>query len=58
VQESPSAPLLEPLIVGLRLFLNEEVKAPAEILEVGKDVAKRISDRKASGRAALSAQSG
>ena len=46
LQESPSAAYLEPLIVGLKVFLGEEVKAAAEILEVGKDVAKRISERK------------
>ncbi|MCX5770485.1 MAG: hypothetical protein NTZ09_09475, partial [Candidatus Hydrogenedentes bacterium] len=46
IEESPSAEYLEPLIVGLRVYLGEEVKAAAEILEVGKDVAKRISERK------------
>ncbi len=44
--ESPSAEVLEPLIVGLRLFLGEDVKVAAEILEVGKDVAKRIEQRR------------
>ncbi len=44
VVNSPSAPLLEPLIVGLKLFLGEDVKAAAEILEVGKDVAKRVEE--------------
>ena len=44
--ESPSAEILEPLIVGLRLFLGEDVKVAAEILEVGKDVAKRIEQRR------------
>ncbi len=46
LQESPSAAYLEPLIVGLKVFLGEEVRAAAEILEVGRDVAKRISERK------------
>lgn len=46
LKESPSAAYLEPLIVGLRVYLGEDVKAAAEILEVGKDVAKRISERK------------
>jgi Flp pilus assembly protein TadD len=45
LRESPSSKLLEPLIVGRRLFLKEEVKVAAEILEVGKDVAKRIQER-------------
>jgi hypothetical protein len=47
LRESASAELLEPLLVGLRLYLGEDVKAAAEILEVGKDVAKRIEKRRA-----------
>ena len=46
LQESPSAACLEPLIVGLKVFLGEEVKAATEIREVGNDVAKRINERK------------
>ena len=45
LRESPSVQYLEPLVVGLELFLGEDVKAPEEILEVGKDVAKRIAER-------------
>ena len=45
IQRSPSAKFLEPLIVGLRVALGEDVKAAAEILEVGKDVAERIQQR-------------
>ena len=45
LDESPSRGLLEPLVAGIRLFLGEEVKVAAEILEVGKDVAKRIEER-------------
>jgi tetratricopeptide (TPR) repeat protein len=44
--ESPSAEILEPLVVGLRLFVGEDVKAAAEIMEVGRDVVKRIEQRK------------
>jgi len=43
---SPSAEFLEPLVVGIRLFLGEDVKAAIEILEVGEDVAKRIEERR------------
>ena len=46
IEESASAKCLEPLIVGLRLYLGEDVRAAAEITEVGKDVAKRIMERK------------
>jgi hypothetical protein len=44
--ESPSAQLLEPLIVGLRLSLGEDVLVATEILEVGKDVAEQIEERR------------
>jgi len=46
VRESPSAQILEPLVVGLQLFVGEDVKAAAEIMEVGKDVVKRIEQRR------------
>ena len=46
LRESPSAGLLEPLVVGLRLYLGEDVKAAAEIMEVAKDVVKRIEERR------------
>jgi tetratricopeptide (TPR) repeat protein len=45
LRESPSAEILEPLVVGLRLYVGEDVKAAAEIMEVGKDVVKRIKQR-------------
>ena len=48
LQDSPSAKNLEPLIVGLRLYSGEseiDVKAPVEILEVGKDIVKRIQEK-------------
>lgn len=37
---------LEPLAVGLRMYLGEEVKTAPEIKEVAKDVVKRIEARK------------
>jgi len=44
LNNSPSAMILEPLIVGLRIFLGEDVKVAAEIKEVGEDVARRIRE--------------
>jgi len=46
VWESPSSKILEPLVVGLQLFVGEDVKAAAEIMEVAKDVVKRIEERR------------
>ena len=49
IQDSPSEYLLEPLVVGLRLYIGDseiDIRAPVEILEVGKDVKKRIEERK------------
>ncbi len=47
VNESPAAPDLEPLIVGLKLFLGQQPIVAQEILQVGEDVAQRIRDRQA-----------
>ena len=46
LQDAPSVDLLEPLVVGLRLYLGENVKAAAEIMEVAKDVVQRIDERR------------
>ena len=46
VWESPSSKILEPLVVGLQLFVGEDVKAAAEIMEVARDVVKRIEERR------------
>lgn len=43
---SPAGKHLEPLIVGLKLFLGEEGQTAMEILEVAKDVVKRIEQEK------------
>jgi len=48
LRDSASAEILEPLVVGLRMFVGEGVKAAAEIMEVGKDVVKRIEKRRES----------
>jgi Tfp pilus assembly protein PilF len=45
LRDSPASKQLEPLIIGIRLFLKEEIIIATEILEVGKDVAKRIEER-------------
>jgi tetratricopeptide (TPR) repeat protein len=44
IESSSAQQALEPLLIGLRLFLGEKVNAAAELLEVGKDVAKRIRE--------------
>lgn len=46
LEKSESAKVLEPLVVGLRLYLGEDVKAAVEIMEVAKDVVKRIEERR------------
>jgi len=43
--QSPAARHLEPLVVGLRLFIGEDVKTAVEIREVAQDVVKRIEER-------------
>ena len=46
LDNSPSSKYLEPMLVGLRLYLGDDVKTAVEILEVAKDVADRIRERK------------
>ncbi len=46
LKKSSSSKVLEPLVVGLRLYIGEDVKAAAEIMEVAKDVVKRIEQQK------------
>lgn len=55
VTNSPSYEQLEPLAVGFRLFLGEDVKVAAEIQEIGRDVAQRIAQGGRGGRAAMTA---
>ncbi|EFK07308.1 sugar-specific transcriptional regulator TrmB [delta proteobacterium NaphS2] len=43
--DSPARKHLEPLEAGLELFIGEDVKTAPEILEIAKDVVKRIEDR-------------
>jgi tetratricopeptide (TPR) repeat protein len=44
VSEAEVAPDLEPLIVGLQIFLGEQPLVAQEILEIGQDVAQRIRE--------------
>ena len=46
LKDSDSAKILEPLVVGLQLFVGEEVNTAVEIMEIGKDVVKRIQKRR------------
>jgi tetratricopeptide (TPR) repeat protein len=45
VSESKIASDLEPLVVGLQIFLGEEPLVAQEILEIGQDVAQRIREK-------------
>ncbi len=45
-EKNPGASILEPLVAGLQIFLGEKPVIAQEILEVGRDVAKRIEMRK------------
>ncbi|HOZ45149.1 MAG TPA: tetratricopeptide repeat protein [Candidatus Hydrogenedentes bacterium] len=56
IEASPSAVLLEPLVVALRLDLGEKTKAPVEIVEVAKDVVRRIEKRRARATAVAAAE--
>jgi len=46
VEESPSAPLLEPLACALRLDAGEDVSVAPEIVEVAKDILAKIRERR------------
>ena len=46
LQRTPWASHMEPLITGLQIYLGEEPTIAQEILEVGRDVAKKIEDRR------------
>ena len=41
---SKGAGVLEPLVVGLRIYLGETPQVAKEIVEIGQDVAERIRD--------------
>ncbi|MCX6645112.1 MAG: tetratricopeptide repeat protein [bacterium] len=44
-QTSDKELFLQPIVVGLKLFLGQDVKAPAEIIEIGRDIEKKIKQR-------------
>ena len=46
LRNSASAVILEPLVVGLRLYAGEDVTVATEILEIGKDIVKRIEEKR------------
>jgi tetratricopeptide (TPR) repeat protein len=45
IRNSPSSGVLEPLVVGLRMYLGEEVSVAKEIEEVAEDIVKRIREQ-------------
>jgi len=45
LQKTPCAGILEPMIVALRLYAGEDVKVAVEIVEVAKDIVKKIEGR-------------
>ena len=45
VTESQAAEIVEPLTVGLQIFLNERPHTAQEIFEIGQDVAQRIREQ-------------
>ncbi len=49
-KSSICAPYLEPLIVALQMLTGEEYNAPQEVVEVAKDVVKRIEEKKTEDR--------
>ncbi len=46
LEKSPHAGKFEPLVVGLKMMLEKEYRAPQEVVEVAKDVVKRIKERR------------
>jgi len=47
LKDSSKTEVLEPLLVGLRLFVGEDVQAPVEVVEVAQDIVARIEKRSA-----------
>ncbi len=46
LRNSACAPYMEPLIVALQMLLGEDYNAPLEVVEVAKDVLKKIEEKK------------
>lgn len=47
LMESPAAPLVEPLVAGLRIYNGEEITVPVEVREIAQDVVERIKEKRA-----------
>ncbi|MBN1830481.1 MAG: tetratricopeptide repeat protein, partial [Deltaproteobacteria bacterium] len=45
LEQYSNKPTLEPLITGIKIYLGKKVRTAQEIMEIGKDVAKRIERR-------------
>ncbi len=45
--QTPAKTKLEPLVVAIRMILEQEFNAPQEVVEVAKDVVKRIEEERA-----------
>ena len=45
LEQHPDIEVLEPVVVGLKIFINEEFRTAQEIKEIGQDVANRIRER-------------
>ncbi|MBU1956771.1 hypothetical protein KKF09_03890, partial [Patescibacteria group bacterium] len=45
IEQHPDIQVLEPVVVGLKIFLGEEILTAQEIKEIGEDVAKRIREQ-------------
>jgi hypothetical protein len=46
LKNSACAPYMEPLIVALQMLTGEDYNAPLEVVEVAKDVLKKIEEKK------------
>ncbi len=46
LKNSACAPYMEPLIVALQMLIGEDYNAPLEVVEVAKDVLKKIEEKK------------
>lgn len=49
IEKSEAKKIFEPLVVGLKMYLGQDVKVAEEIMEVAKDVIKRINEAKGQG---------
>jgi len=45
LEQHPDLQILEPVVVGLKIFIGEEFRTAQEIKEIGQDVAERIRER-------------